>query len=164
MGTEETCTIRLDGKPFVTERQMMAEEKTRRGTSQREAVDKVRAGDNFAVNLPFMGQVTIPRPEQLAYYGGLAGLVALELIDWPVALVIATGHVLANNHHNRLLEELGEERGHLLRVAVHEIGSVVGQEPDLDAALGPADGQCFGHRVCLPTPPSRGRDSQRRAS
>jgi hypothetical protein len=87
---------------------MMVEKKSRRGTSQREAVDHVREGETFAVNLPVVGQVTVPRPEQLAYYGGLAALAAFELIDWPVALVIAAGHVLASNHHNRLLEELGE--------------------------------------------------------
>ena len=57
------------------------------------------------VNVPVVGQVEIPRPEQLAYYGGLAALAALELIDWPVALVIAAGHLLASNHHNRLLED-----------------------------------------------------------
>ena len=60
------------------------------------------------VNLPLLGQTEIPRPEQLAYYGGLAALAALELIDWPVALVIAAGHLLAANHHNKILEELGE--------------------------------------------------------
>jgi hypothetical protein len=87
---------------------MMAEKKARRATPQREAVEKIREGETFAVNLPVLGQVEIPRPEQLAYYGGLAALAALELIDWPVALVIAAGHVLASNHHNRLLEELGE--------------------------------------------------------
>ena len=86
----------------------MAEKKTRRGTSQREAVQKIREGETFAVTLPVLGQVEIPRPEQLAYYGGLAALAALELIDWPVALVIAAGHVLASNHHNQILEELGE--------------------------------------------------------
>lgn len=86
----------------------MAEKKTRRDTSQRDAVAKIREGETFAVNLPVVGQVTIPRPEQLAYYGGLAALAALELIDWPVAVVIATGHILASNHHNRLLEEFGE--------------------------------------------------------
>ncbi|MGF2945095.1 hypothetical protein [Mycobacterium sp. Lab-001] len=86
----------------------MAEKKARRGTSQHEAVQKIREGETFAVNLPIMGQVEIPRPEQLAYYGGLAALAAFELIDWPVALVIAAGHIMANNHHNRLLEELGE--------------------------------------------------------
>ncbi|OBF98762.1 hypothetical protein A5773_08605 [Mycobacterium sp. 852014-52450_SCH5900713] len=87
---------------------MMAEEKTRRGTSQRDAVQKIREGETFHVNLPVLGQMEIPRPEQLAYFGGLAALAALELIDWPVAVVIAAGHLLASNHHNKLLEELGE--------------------------------------------------------
>jgi hypothetical protein len=87
---------------------MMAEKKSRRGTSQREAVEQIREGETFAVNLPVIGSVEIPRPEQLAYYGGLAALAVFELIDWPVALVIAAGHLMASNHHNRLLEELGE--------------------------------------------------------
>lgn len=86
----------------------MAEKKSRRSTSQREAVEEIRAGETFAVNVPVVGQVTIPRPDQLAYYGGLAALAVFELIDWPVALVIAAGHIMAANHHNRVLEELGE--------------------------------------------------------
>jgi hypothetical protein len=87
---------------------MMAEKKTRRATSQREAVQKIREAETFVVKLPVVGPVEIPRPEQLAYFGGLAALAAFELIDWPVAVVIAAGHLLASNHHNRILEELGE--------------------------------------------------------
>src|SRR5271163_5257936 len=87
---------------------MMEEKKTRGKVSQRDAVQKIREGESFVVNLPLLGKTEIPRPEQLAYYGGLAALAALELIDWPVAVVIAAGHLLASNHHNRLLEELGE--------------------------------------------------------
>ena len=86
----------------------MAEKKTRTGISQREAVQKIREGETIFVDLPVLGRTEIPRPEQLAYYGGLAALAALELLDWPVALVIAAGHILASNHHNRILEELGE--------------------------------------------------------
>ena len=86
----------------------MAEKNSRRGTPQREAVQKIREGETFVVNVPVVGQLEIPRPEQLAYYGGLAALAAFELIDWPVALVIAAGHMLASSHHNRILEELGE--------------------------------------------------------
>lgn len=86
----------------------MAEKKSRRGTSQREAVERIREGESFAVNLPVVGQVEVPPPEQLAYYGGLAALAAFEIIEWPVALVIAAGHLLASNHRNRILEELGE--------------------------------------------------------
>jgi hypothetical protein len=87
---------------------MMAEKKARRGTPQREAVEKIREGETFVMNLPVVGSVEIPRPEQLAYFGGLAALAVFDLIDWPVALVIAAGHVLASNHHNKILEELGE--------------------------------------------------------
>ena len=86
----------------------MAEKKARQAASQAEAVEKIREGETFVINLPLVGQVEIPRPEQLAYYGGVAALAAFELIDWPVAVVIAAGHLLAANHHNKLLEELGE--------------------------------------------------------
>ncbi len=86
----------------------MAEKKTPRGHSQREAVEHIRQGETFFVNLPIIGRVEIPRPDQLAYYGGLAALAAFELIDWPVAVVIAAGHIMASNHHNKILEELGE--------------------------------------------------------
>ena len=86
----------------------MAENKSRGKTSHRDAVQHIREGETFAVNLPVIGQFEIPRPEQLAYYGGVALLAAFELIDWPVAVVIAAGHLLASNHHNHLLEELGE--------------------------------------------------------
>ena len=85
----------------------MADESPRTA-SQRSAVDRVREAESFAVQLPGLGRVRIPRPEQLAYFGGLAVLAAIEIIDWPVALIVATGHVLASQHHNRLAEELGE--------------------------------------------------------
>jgi len=60
------------------------------------------------VDLPVVGQVQLPRPEQLAYYAGIGLLVALEVLDWPAAVVIAAGHVLTTQHHNRTIEELGE--------------------------------------------------------
>lgn len=85
----------------------MADESPR-AASHRSAVDRIRDAETFAVQLPILGRVRIPRPDQLAYYGGLAALAAIEIIDWPVALIIATGHVLANQHHSRVAEELGE--------------------------------------------------------
>jgi hypothetical protein len=83
-------------------------QQTRRKPSHAEAVQKVREAQGFAVSLPVVGRVSVPRPEQLAFYGGLAALAALQIIDWPVALAITAGHVLASQHHNRVLEELGE--------------------------------------------------------
>ena len=83
-------------------------QQTRGDSTHAQAVRRVREAETFAVNLPVAGRVNIPRPDQLAFYGGLAALAALEIIDWPVALVVTAGHVLANNQHNRVLEELGE--------------------------------------------------------
>ena len=83
-------------------------EKSQRAVSHRSAVDVVRDAETFAVNLPVVGHVRIPRPDQLAYYGALAGLAALEIIDWPIALAIGAGHALAASHHNKVAQELGE--------------------------------------------------------
>lgn len=83
-------------------------EKPRRRASQAEAMQHIREGETFAVELPVVGRVTVPRPEQLAYYGGLALLAVFDLIDWPVAVAVAAGHILASSHHNEILEQLGE--------------------------------------------------------
>ena len=83
-------------------------EKSDHEKSHREAVRQVREAETFSVDLPVVGRVGIPRPEQLAYYGALSVLAALEIIDWPVALVLAAGHALVQNSHNRVVEELGE--------------------------------------------------------
>lgn len=83
-------------------------EKSRRNVTHRSAVERVRDAETFAVTLPVIGQVRIPPPDQLAYYGALAGLAALEIIDWPIALVIGAGHALAASHHHKVAQELGE--------------------------------------------------------
>lgn len=83
-------------------------DKSRRTTTQREAVKQIREGETFAVNMPLFGRVEVPSPQQLAYYGGLALLATFEIIDWPVAIAVAAGHLMASNHHNQILEELGE--------------------------------------------------------
>ncbi|HEX2284174.1 MAG TPA: hypothetical protein VHI10_04975 [Mycobacterium sp.] len=57
---------------------------------------KVRDADRFALQLPVVGRVPIPRPDQLAFYGALAGLVVFELVDWPVAVAIGAGHALVS--------------------------------------------------------------------
>jgi hypothetical protein len=67
----------------------------------------VRAADRFALQLPVVGRVPIPRPDQLAFYGALAGLVAVELVDWPVAVAIGVGHALVSGHPERKSSESG---------------------------------------------------------
>ncbi|MGW0160372.1 hypothetical protein ACWDUN_13755 [Mycobacterium sp. NPDC003323] len=62
----------------------------------------------FTVSLPVLGKVCIPRPKQLAYYGTLGLLAATGVIEWPIALVLGAGHVLLQNEHGRVAEEVGE--------------------------------------------------------
>ncbi|MFJ9365746.1 hypothetical protein ACIRRA_15200 [Nocardia sp. NPDC101769] len=77
-------------------------------TGHRNAVDRVLAAQGFAVDLPVIGRVRIPRPEHLAYYGALGVLAAAEIIEWPVALILATGHWLIQDQHNRIAHQIGE--------------------------------------------------------
>ena len=83
-------------------------EKSKRKVPHRSAVEVVREAETFTMTLPLVGRVRIPRPDQLAYFGALAGLAALEIIDWPIAVAIGAGHLLASKHHSKVAQELGE--------------------------------------------------------
>ncbi|MFG2131770.1 hypothetical protein ACGFNV_28670 [Streptomyces sp. NPDC048751] len=68
-----------------------------------------RAVTHNAVALDVFGQrVELPPPDHLAFLAGLGVLAALEVVEWPVALLLAVGHQLAHNHHSRVLREFGD--------------------------------------------------------
>ncbi|TFV54415.1 hypothetical protein E4P42_26005 [Mycobacterium sp. PS03-16] len=77
-------------------------------TTHADTVERVRRAQTFAVDLPVLGRVRIPRPEQLAFYGALGGLAIAGVIEWPVALLLGAGHVLLQNEHSRVAHEIGE--------------------------------------------------------
>ncbi|MBX8690901.1 hypothetical protein GO011_26005 [Mycobacterium sp. 20091114027_K0903767] len=83
-------------------------ENSKTATGHRAAVRTVRDARGFAMTLPVVGRVKVPHPEQLAYYGALGVLAAVEIIDWPVALLLGAGHMLMHNEHNRIAEQVGE--------------------------------------------------------
>ena len=78
------------------------------GSSIRRSSGRIRAGKRLDVSLPIVGKVRLPPPEQLVFYGVLVTLAAAGIVDWPVALIVATGHALAENRHNRIVREFGE--------------------------------------------------------
>jgi hypothetical protein len=49
-----------------------------------------------------------PPVEHLAFYAGVGAMAAAEIIEWPVALVITTGHILMGLTKRPALKELGE--------------------------------------------------------
>jgi hypothetical protein len=59
------------------------------------------------VPIPGLGTIELSRPE-LVYVGGIAALGILGFLDWPIALVIGAGHLLAADRSNRAAREFGE--------------------------------------------------------
>lgn len=62
---------------------------------------------DLALALPVVGQVNLPPAPQLAWYAGMALLTALEVVDWPVALLLMAGRALADNRHSAALRDFG---------------------------------------------------------
>jgi hypothetical protein len=68
-----------------------------------------RAVAHNTVTLDVFGaRLELPPPEQLAFLAGVGVLAALQIVEWPVAVVLAVGHQLAHSHHGRMLREFGE--------------------------------------------------------
>uniref|UniRef100_A0A5Q5CD18 Uncharacterized protein n=1 Tax=Mycobacterium sp. (strain JLS) TaxID=164757 RepID=A0A5Q5CD18_MYCSJ len=69
-------------------------------SSHRDASELVRRAQRFSVRLPLIGQVTVPPPDQLAFYGVLGVLAGVGAIEWPVAVAIGVGQAVVARHVN----------------------------------------------------------------
>jgi len=74
----------------------------------RRAAQEVSQRHNLHIPLPGLGKIDIGPPDQLAYLAGIAALAALEIIEWPLACLIAAGHVLADQRRSATLHSFGE--------------------------------------------------------
>ncbi len=74
----------------------------------------VQRAKKFSVRLPVAGRVPVPPPDQLALYGALAVLAAVNVINWPVALAIGAGAaVVARRVNARPTTQPGEATPHV---------------------------------------------------
>ena len=74
----------------------------------RHAAHRATQQGGLAVTLPGLGRINLGTPEQLAYVAGITALAAFELIEWPIVVVLATGHVLAEQRRTKTLHAFGE--------------------------------------------------------
>jgi hypothetical protein len=74
----------------------------------KKAAATATAQNSIHLDVPGIAHIELPPAEQLAFLGGIATLLVLEIIEWPVAAVLAVGHVLAHNRHHALLRDFGE--------------------------------------------------------
>lgn len=87
--------------------------------AQRDASRRVAEARKFSIRLPLIGAVTVPPPDQLAFYAVLGGLAALELIDWPLAVAMGIGSAVVARH----LAEL-EKREDAIEATLEETETV----------------------------------------
>lgn len=62
----------------------------------------------WSIKLPFLPEAEIT---DLTYYVGIGILVAVELIELPIAAVLVGSKLLADNKHSRVLAEIGSGLG-----------------------------------------------------
>jgi len=88
--------------------------RTRTGTPKANPVPPATAANDAIdqnvtkLGLPGLGQVSLPPIDHLVWYAGVGVLTAIELLEWPVALVLTVGKLLADNRSHRTLRSLGE--------------------------------------------------------
>jgi len=62
-----------------------------------------------SIRLPVVGLVLpVPAKEELPFILGIGAIAALNLIDWPIAVIVAVGHTIATHSRNQALRELAE--------------------------------------------------------
>ncbi|HOW93255.1 MAG TPA: hypothetical protein PLF91_02045, partial [Mycolicibacterium fallax] len=64
----------------------------------------VQQAERFSIQLPLVGRVSVPPPRQLAFYGALGALAALQVLDWPVALAVGVGHLVTTRSLTQRVE------------------------------------------------------------
>lgn len=74
----------------------------------RAAADEAARTGGGQVSLPLIGRVQLPPPDHLAWYAGVGLLAVLDLVDWPVALIISAGKMLADSRRTATLREFGD--------------------------------------------------------
>lgn len=72
------------------------------------AAEEAVRRNSVRLRVPIIGELRLPPAEQIAFLGGVAALAALEILEWPVAILLGVGHELAMNRHNKMMRAFGE--------------------------------------------------------
>jgi hypothetical protein len=81
---------------------------TTRHSTMHSAAGVAREKNSLSITLPGVGQLRLPPPDHLAYLAGITTLAVLDIIEWPIALTLAVGHLLADQRRNKILHDFGE--------------------------------------------------------
>ena len=72
------------------------------------AIEAALRHQTVTLRVPLVGPVTLPSRAHLIWYGGVAAFVALEIVEWPTALLMACAKALSDSQHHQVLREVGD--------------------------------------------------------
>jgi hypothetical protein len=68
----------------------------------------LRELEERAIHIPIVGKFHTPDKHDALYVVGLTALLALGVVELPIALIVLGGHVLVKQHQSRSLSAIGE--------------------------------------------------------
>ncbi|MBV8944018.1 MAG: hypothetical protein JO046_13205 [Solirubrobacterales bacterium] len=71
-----------------------------------DAIQQLR--DRPSVRLPGLGRINLPDKPGLLWYAGIGAMAAVDLIEWPIAALVAGTHFIENHFHNRDIQQLAD--------------------------------------------------------
>lgn len=104
--------------------------------AQRDASRVVKQAEKFSVRVPLVGRVSVPPPDQLAFFAILGVLAAVEAIDWPVALAIGVGQAVVARHFTDQPSQAAAEQAPAARKALPRKASAAKKAAPRKAAKG----------------------------
>lgn len=79
-----------------------------RSRESRQNIDRLQRGRR-SVTLPGLEtKVNLPSRAGLLWYAGIGAMAAAELVEWPIALLLAGTHFVEDHSHSRDIQELAE--------------------------------------------------------
>ncbi|MGN6751607.1 MAG: hypothetical protein ACTHJJ_03545 [Intrasporangium sp.] len=73
----------------------------------RVAAQQATQRNTVQVRIPYLGTLELPPANELAFLGGIGLLAVTGLVDWPVAGVMAAGHILTTKRNNKVMHDFG---------------------------------------------------------
>lgn len=73
-----------------------------------QVAEKTVKQNSTCIQLPFIGQITVPPPEGLAWYAGVGLLGITGIVDWPIVAVMSLGRLLSEMRRNKTLQDFGQ--------------------------------------------------------
>ncbi|MEZ2391005.1 hypothetical protein AB6813_15965 [bacterium RCC_150] len=70
--------------------------------------DAAAGRDSITIVFEGIGTLHLPPKNEMAFLAGVGLIAAAGLIEWPVAAVVAAGHLIAHASHSKALRDFGE--------------------------------------------------------